>query len=138
MRSNLRVFLAMLFLGSARALADPITVYGGPTYSPGGGGFKDGEVGGFNGVHGTAAAHKFGAGGVDHGFRPLRLYLDLSNDVLQVSELEPLGVAPPGAIGGAYGTDSAGNLAGWDHKFVGGAWKGSRAVRWNAGSTAPT
>lgn len=122
--------------GSSWALAE-VTIYGGPTYNPPTiTGARNptlphvpGSTAG-NGV-GVAFSEKH-IGGTNYGYRAIRW--DTSGSV----ELGFLGTFGGSAISYAYAINADGIAVGSADKFVGGVDRGSRAVRWDPGTTIPT
>lgn len=143
-RTTLAVCLAATALAVASApspvSAQAVPVYGGPTYTPGVGGYQFGGVSSFDGVNGAAIAVKYDAAGVSKGPRPFRIRLDASGTP-QVTELGVLGTDTSGSVGSisVISVDGAGNIIGWLDRYDGsGQRKGFRAVRWGASGTVPT
>jgi hypothetical protein len=134
------VALASVAFTALPASAQFITVHGGPTYTPGVGGFKVGAFGPFDGLYGAGSSNKYDAAGTQQGSRPFRVHWDGASAQMQVTELDILGTDASGvASSGASGVDSAGNVVGNSAKYdAAGVYKGHRAVRWNASGTAAT
>lgn len=112
------------------ASAKSITVYGSPTYTSSSSGTVVGVSDG-----GTAVAHALqsGAAGLD-----VRIFrFDASGTV---TELGNLGTDSSGrARSGAKAINTVGDVVGFGRTYDGsGVFKGSRAVRWDAASTAAT
>jgi hypothetical protein len=144
MRSKLHVFLAVLLSGSVPASAQFITVHGGPTYTPGVGGFQgevylnwnDAQSGLFDGFYGAGTALKYDAAGLNLGRRPFRFHWDCASAQLQTTDLDGLGTDTGGV---ALGVNRVGTVVGWAGKYDGaGVYKGDRAVRWDPSGTVAT
>jgi hypothetical protein len=126
--------MAMPFMVSSIS-AEYITIYGGPTYTPGVGGFKGG-----GGVHvneagiAVGSTNKYDSAGASLGSRSFRW--DASSAV--PTELGNLGVNPSGYTTTTISDiNNAGTVVGEAQKLdASGASLGWRAVRWNASGTA--
>jgi hypothetical protein len=125
---------AVLLYGSAPATADFVIVYGGPTYAPGIGGFKDGYATSVNNA-GTAigTAYKYDASGTDLGARPFRW--DAWD--APATELGNLGTGPSGvAYNYAFAINNAGTVVGSAERYDGsGEYPAVLPVRWDASGT---
>jgi PEP-CTERM motif-containing protein len=127
--------LATITLTASPASAAYITVYGGPTYTPGVGGFHGGGSAHVNeaGIA-VGSTSKYDSSGEYLGTRSFRW--DASSAA--PTELGNLGVNPSG-YSNVRVTDinNAGTVVGEAEKFdAAGATLGERAVRWNASGTA--
>jgi hypothetical protein len=126
--------LATITFTSSFASAAFVTVYGGPTYTPGVGGFQGGSAYVNEAGIAVGSTSKYGSSGEHLGSRSFRW--DASSAA--PTELGNLGVNPSGYTT-VVGTDinNAGTVVGEAQKFdVSGASLGWRAVRWNASGTA--
>ena len=134
MRIVCAVALAASMLAASSASAY-INVFGGPTYTPGVGGFKDGWVTGVNDA-GTAIGNalKYDATDTERGVRAVRW------DALGTAELGNLGTDMDGfANSYANAINDAGTVVGNVDIYDGsGQTLGYRAVRWEASGTAAT
>jgi hypothetical protein len=82
-------------------------------------------------------AEKYDASGVSQGWRALRW--DASGAMIELGTLDPNSSAGAYAYNGATAINDAGTAIGWGDKYdAAGVAKGQRAIRWDAGSTAPT
>jgi hypothetical protein len=111
------------------------TVIGGPVYNAAtGNGFRNPSAGGDVNSAGTAigSANKY-ASGVDLGSRAVRW------SEAGVVELGNLGLDPSGATASqAAAINSAGLSVGYASAYIGGEYRGDRAVRWNSTGTSAT
>jgi hypothetical protein len=126
---------ALAAIVMAAPAAAYVDVYGGPTYTPGEGGFKFGYVTGVN-DSGTAigVAPKYDAADTELGERALRW------DASAAIELGNLGTSPVGvANSGTSAINDAGIIVGYADCYDGsGGYFGVRAVRWDSLSTVAT
>jgi hypothetical protein len=128
----------------APALAQYLTVVGGPTFTPGVGGFGGGEVSSLDGLGGVGHVNKVDASRLLLGAVPFRWRINASGTEIQWTELGILGnqVPVPGDDlnpgGYARAMDGAGNVVGFvvDRDDLGN--QRDRAVRWDAGGTTAT
>jgi PEP-CTERM motif/Protein of unknown function (DUF3466) len=129
--------LAAIMLTAPSAPAAYITVYGGPTYTPGVGGFKSGGSMQVNDA-GTAVgiAFKYDSSGTQRGERAFRW----DDSGAAATELGNLGVSAGDRTESAtFAINNAGTAVGYAEKYDGsGGSRGSSAVRWDASGTAAT
>jgi uncharacterized membrane protein len=128
----------------APALAQYLTVVGGPTFTPGVGGFAGGKVSSLDGLGAVGYVNKVDASRLLLGAFPFRWSMNASGTEIQWTELGILGNqdAVPGAYvnpgGYAHAMDGAGNVVGHVIDKYDGEHVRTRAVRWDAGGTAAT
>jgi hypothetical protein len=130
----------ILLLCASSASAQYITVYGSPTYTPGVGGFQEGDlevvpVSSIN-TAGMAVsfANKYDGTGTSKGNRAVRW------NASSAIELGNLGTDTSGFTQAyAFAIDTAGIAVGYAYKYDGlGTLRGDRAVRWDASGTVAT
>jgi hypothetical protein len=108
--------------------AQYVTVYGGPTYSFGVGGFQNGGGGNATDAGAALASAEEYVGAEDLGYRSFRLNAFGPSPV----ELQPLSPGPAGITDVVVGAmNAAGVSVGYSHAFSGGTDEGTRAVRWS-------
>jgi hypothetical protein len=115
--------------------ADFLPVYGSPTYNPATGTvYKGAAAGGVNDAGmAVGESESYDANGKGMGTRPVRW------DATGGSVLGYLSADANGRTeSGAFGINASGTAVGVSQKYDGGSALGSRAVRWDAGSTAAT
>ena len=128
--------LAAITLTVPSASAAPITVYGGPTYTPGVGGFQGGSVAGVNDA-GTVVgnAGKYDGAGAELGSRAVRW----DGSGAPAMELGNLGTNASGVTISRHRHQQRRH---WPSArptgTTAGVSKGTRAVRWDASGTAAT
>jgi Protein of unknown function (DUF3466) len=126
---------ALAAIMMAAPAAAYFNVYGGPTYTSGVGGFKDGYATGVNNAGiAIGAAYKYDASDTDLGERAFRW------DATAATELGNLGADIDGiAHSWAIAINDAGTVVGAAERHDGsGEFIGVRAVRWDASGTAAT
>jgi hypothetical protein len=128
--------LAAITLTTTSASAAYLTVYGGPTYTPGVGGFKDGGGVRVNDA-GTAvgSAYKYNSAGTQLDSRAFRW----DSSGAAAIELGSLGTPPNGGrYSAVFDINNAGTAVGSADNYVGSGSRGSRAVRWHSAGTTAT
>jgi PEP-CTERM motif len=129
--------LAVIASTAPSAPAACITVYGGPTYTPGVGGFQSGGGVRVNDAGmAVGIAVKYDSSGTPRGDRAFRW----DSSGASATELGNLGVSAGDRTESvARAINSAGTAVGYAEKYDGsGGSRGSSAVRWDASGTAAT